>query len=93
MVFSISEDLTDLPAPVGTEEGCSSDEEEFYDADHEGALTSEDISAIYSDWINEMKRIDKQKMTMLLYDNYVGNTKDTSCKGSRIVLQREWQDS
>ena len=71
MVVSISEDLTDLPAPVGTEEGCSSDEEEFYDADHEGALTSEDISAIYSDWINEMKRIDKQKMTMLLYDNYV----------------------
>ena len=51
MVFSVSEDLTDLPAPVGTEEGCSSDEEEFYDADHEGALTSEDISAIYSDWV------------------------------------------
>lgn len=63
-VVSVSEDLTDLPAPVGTEEGCSSDEEGFYDADHDGALTSEDISAIYSDWINEMKRIDKQKITM-----------------------------
>ena len=36
-----------------------------------------------------MKRIDKQKMTMLLYDNYVGNTKDTNCKGSRIVLWHE----
>ena len=45
--------------------------EDIYDEDYEGALTSEDTSAIYSDWVSEMKRIDKQKMTVMLYDNYV----------------------
>ena len=26
---------------------------------------------LFSDWISEMKRIDKQKMETMLYDNYV----------------------
>lgn len=67
----VSEDLIDLPAPVGMEESYSSDEEDLHDEDYEGALTSENRSAIYNDWISEMKRIDKQKMAMMLYDDYV----------------------
>ena len=70
--MTVSEDLEELPAPIGRVEECySSDDEDIYDEDYEGALTSEDTSAIYSDWVSEMKRIDKQKMTVMLYDNYV----------------------
>ena len=67
----VSEDSVDLPAPASIEEHFSSDDEELCDEDYEGELTGEGISAIYSDWISEMKRIDKQKMAMMLYDNYV----------------------
>ena len=43
-------------------------------------LTSED-TAVYSDWVSEMKRIDKQKVAMMSYDNYVElmAAKDRSC--------------
>ena len=66
-----SESFEDLPAPTGIEDDYSSDDEHTYDEDYDEKLTSEDISAIYSDWVSEMKRIDKQKMAMMLYDNYV----------------------
>ena len=42
----VSEDLKDLPAPVGIEEDCSNDEEELCDEDYKGTLTSEDASVI-----------------------------------------------
>ena len=87
------EDLTDLPAPIEVEEGYSSNEEEFCEEDYEGELMSEETSALDSDWIGKIKKIDKQKMATMLYDNYIhkknGNVKDTSCKGSRIVFQCE----
>ena len=63
----VSEDL-DLPAPLAKESYSSDDKN---DEDYEGAITCKDTSAIYSDWLSDMKRIDKQKMAMMLYDNYV----------------------
>ena len=66
-----SESFEDLPAPTGIEDNYSSDDEHTYDKDYDEKLTSKDTSAIYSDWVSEMKRIDKQKMAMMLYDNYV----------------------
>ena len=66
-----SEGFEDLPASTGIEDGYSSDDEHIYDEDYDEKLTSEDISAIYSDWFSEMKRIDKQKMAVMLYNNYV----------------------
>ena len=48
--MTVLEDLEELPAPIGTEECYSSDDEDIYGEDYEGALTSEDTSAIYSDW-------------------------------------------
>ena len=53
------------------EEHFSSDNKELCDEDYEGELTGKDISAIYNDRISAMKRIDEQKMAMMLYDNYV----------------------
>ena len=43
----------DLPAPTGIEDGYSSDDEHSYDKDYDERLTSEDISAIYSDWVED----------------------------------------
>ena len=66
------ENLTeDLPAPIEEGNVSSDEEEDPCDDDYEGALTSEDTTAIYSDWISEMKRIEKQKVAMMLYDNFV----------------------
>ena len=42
------------------------DDEYTYDTDYDEKLTREDMSAIYSDWVKEIKRINKQKMTMSL---------------------------
>jgi len=70
IVTSSDESLTeDLLASI-EEENISSNEEEDPCDDYEGALTSEETTAIYSDWISEMKRIEKQK-SMMLYDNFV----------------------
>ena len=44
---------------------------------------------ICSDWVSEMERIDKQKVAMMLYDNYVermGLQKTVAAKGSRTVF-------
>ena len=43
-----------------------SDDEYTYDKDYDEKLTREDISAICSDWVREIKRINKQKMAMSL---------------------------
>ena len=61
----VSEDLEDLPSPLAIEESYSSDDGN--DEDYEGAITCEDTC----DWLSDMKRIDKQKMAMMLYDDYV----------------------
>ena len=53
----VSEDLVDLPAPASIKEHFSCDDEELCDKDYKGDLTGKDISIIYSDWINAMKRI------------------------------------
>ena len=58
-----------LSSAVGIEVGYSSDKEELCDKDYEGALMSEDTTAVYSDWINEMRRINKQKTAVMLYVN------------------------
>ena len=64
-------DSEDLPAPIAIEECNDSEDEDTCGKDCEGTLISEDTAVIYSDWISDMKRVDKQKMTMMLYDNYV----------------------
>ena len=63
--------LEDLPAPTGIEAEFSDDEADACDEDYMERLTSEDTAAIYSDWLSEMKRTDKQKVAVMLYDNYV----------------------
>ena len=55
-----------LSSAVGIEVGYSSDKEELCDKDYEGALMGEDTTAVYSDWINEMRRINKQKTAVML---------------------------
>jgi len=60
-----------LPVPIEERNVSSDEEEDPCDNDYEGTLTSEDTIVIYSDWISEMKRIEKQKVTMMLYDNFV----------------------
>ena len=61
--------IEDLPAPTGIrEEYSSDDDDDACDEEYKGTLTSEDTAAIYSDWV---KRIDKQKVAIMLYDNYV----------------------
>ena len=43
-----------------------------YDEDYNEKFTSKDTSsAIYSNWVSEMKKIAKQNMAMMLYDNHV----------------------
>ena len=49
--MTVSEDLEGLPAPIGREERYSSNDKDICDEDYGGALTSEDTSAIYSDWV------------------------------------------
>lgn len=74
---SSMDEMLELPAPLeSTYEGeFNSSEEEDDDDDDEddeymGETNQDDIKAIYKDWIDEMKRIDQQKMAMMLYDNY-----------------------
>ena len=50
--------LDDLPAPI--DERNSSDEDEE-DEDYESAISEDEISAVYCDWINDIERADKQK--------------------------------
>ena len=72
-ILETNSSIEDLPAPTGIREDYSSDEDDddSCDEEYKGTLTSEDTAAIYSDWVSEMKRIDKQKVAMMLYDNYV----------------------
>ena len=56
----------ELPAPV---DDVSSDEDSS-DEDYDDTIVSEDSAAIYRDWIGEMSRVDKQRIAMILYDNY-----------------------
>ena len=82
--------VEDLPAPTGIREQYSSDDDDdACDEEYKGTLTSEDTAAIYSDWVSEMKRIDKQKVAMMLYDNYVermGLQKTEAAKGVGLFL-------
>ena len=61
----------DLPAPTSIGQDYSSDDGDACDENYKGTLTSDDTSVIYSDQVSKMKRIDKQKVAMMLYDNYV----------------------
>ena len=70
----------ELPAPL---EENSSDEEINEDEDYEGTIAEDEIRAIYEDWLSDMKRTDKQKVTMIVYDNYTqrfGLTKTGAAK-------------
>lgn len=58
----------DLPAPL---ELNMSDEEVNEDEDFEDKIAEDEIHAIYEDWLSDMKRTDKQKVTMIVYDNYI----------------------
>ena len=65
-----------------------------YNEDYNEKLTRKDTSsAIYSDWVSEMKRITKQKMVMMLHDNHVIKTEislqKTSDKRSWIAFRHE----
>ena len=55
------------------------------DEDYEGTPTNEDTAAIYSDWISDMKRVDKQKMAMMLYDSYVERLRLQKTEAAREV--------
>ena len=48
----------------------SSEGESDSDEEYEGILVEDDISSIYEDWLKHMKRVDQQRMAMMLYDNY-----------------------
>ena len=70
----------ELPAPL---EENTSDEEINEDEEFEGAIAEDEIHAIYEDWLSDMKRTDKQKVTMMVYDNYTqrfGLTKTGAAK-------------
>ena len=79
--------LDDLPAPI--DERNSSDEDMDEDEDYEGAISEDEISAVYCDWINDMERADKQKVAMMMYDNYInrfGLTKTGAAKEVGLLL-------
>ena len=40
------------------------------DEEYKGKLAEDDVSSIYKDWLNDMKRVDQQRIAMMLYDNY-----------------------
>jgi len=65
---SSSVNIEDLPAPL---EVNTSDEEINEDEDYEDKIAEDEIHAIYEDWLSDMKRTDKQKVTMIVYDNYM----------------------
>lgn len=45
-------------------------ESDSNDEDYEGMLVKGDLSSIYEDWLKDMKRVDQQRVAMMLYDNY-----------------------
>ena len=57
-----------LPAPLKEN---SSDEEANEGEDYEGSIAEDEIHATFEDWVSDMKRTDKQKLTMIVYDNYI----------------------
>ncbi|XP_065904950.1 uncharacterized protein [Dysidea avara] len=77
----------DLPAPL---EENSSDEEANEDEDYEGSIAEDEIHAIFEDWVSDMKRTDKQKVTMIVYDNYIqrfGLTKTGAAKETGLLFR------
>ena len=58
-----------LPAPAECSD-VSSNESSEDDDYYEGETLDEEISSVYSDWIDEMEREDLKMLAMLLYDNY-----------------------
>ena len=80
--------LDDLLAPI--DERNSSDEDmDEEDEDYESAISEDEISAVYCDWINDMERADKQKVAMMMYDNYInrfGLTKTGSAREVGLLL-------
>ena len=62
------DDSLELPAPLPVM--SSSEGESDSDEEYESKLVEDDISSIYEDWRNDMKRVDQQRMAMMLYDNY-----------------------
>lgn len=59
--------MENLSAPI-EEESASSNNGDSCDDDYDRALANEETKVIYSDWISKKK---KQKIVMILYDNYV----------------------
>ena len=58
--------IEDLPAPTGTREDYSSDDDDdARDEEYKETLASDDTVEIYSDWVSEIKRIDKQKVAIM----------------------------
>ena len=58
-----------MPAPDG--EQNSSEEECCEDDDFACCIDEDEISATFSDWISELQRRNKQKIAMMVYDNYI----------------------
>ena len=80
--------LEDLPAPI---DDCNSSDEDMdeEDEDYESAISEDEISATYCDWINDMERTDKQKLAMIVYDNYInrfGLTKTAAAQEVGLLL-------
>ena len=78
--FSSSlDEMLELPAPTESFYECdfNSSEEDYNgdkeDDDYKGEAGQDNIKAIYKDWIDEMDRIDLQRMVMMLYDDYRNN--------------------
>ena len=67
MDVSHVDDSFELPAPLAM---SSSEGESDSDEEYEGILVEDDISSIYKDWLKDMKRVDQQRMAMMLHDNY-----------------------
>jgi len=68
----------DLPAPADQ----NSIDEEMYE-DFVCSVGEDEVSTTYSDWISEMQQSDKQKIAMMVYDNYIsrfGLTKTGAAK-------------
>ena len=58
-----------LPAPAECSD-VSSNESSKDDDYYEGEALDEEISSVYSNWIDKMEREDLKMLAMLLYDNY-----------------------
>jgi len=69
----------DLPAPADQNSSDEEMDEDFVCS--VGCSVGEDeISTTYSDWISEMQRSDKQKIAMMVYDNYISRFKTGAAK-------------